>query len=450
MVAAALESERGALDALAHDLLRSIADLDFRVATSAAEIDAALRLRYEAVIENGWADPADYPDGRESDADDARATQIVCLDGARVVGCLRLVRRMPETLLPTERDFDLRLPPEEEVADAGRIVVAPSHRGVVGQLVLTGLVARGWLEARSWGVTRIVGAAEARTTGRYEELGLRIAVLGPGRTYWGEQRQPIEIVGANRRPDVPGATAGGEEDRWADPAAGRSRRSMLAGAAAGTLALLGLPEVAAAAGGGRVGEGPTDRRTIDFIARIEQVGTSLVGLGYLTRVAGLPLSTLFTRTPAKSTADPGATDTSVARFAFVMQAQMEAIAALGASITGQGQGSSTIHFLPDGGASLDDPATLGAGTVVATFSFPFQHTLAIDAPDHALGNFSADLTQRSARVFAFGGGRYQLCKPGLPWSLKASGRGTRTDPTTPKSEHFIAGDMGVIDAVAKG
>ncbi len=453
LIGMASEPERRALDELAGDLLRTLGGLEFRPALSPEEIEATYRLRHDAVIANGWATLADYPDGREYDADDARAVHVICRDGERIVGSLRLVPATPGHPLPTERDFELELAEGAPTVDAGRVVVAPSHRGAIGQLILSGLVARGWLEARALGADRIVGVATPSAIALYHELGLSVAVLGSSRSYWGEQRQPIEIVGAATAAEdheqVALATAA---DGWTAPEPGVSRRRLLAtmgAATAGSIALLGLPEVAAAATPSEVGSGPSDRRTVDFVARIDQTGTQLVALGYLTRVAGLPSSVLFTKPPATSTADPGSLDTTTARFAVTMRAKIESISALGTAIAGHGAGTTEIHFLPDGGASLDQPASFSAGNAVAAFRLLFQHSLAIDAPNRAMGGFAADLTQLRVRSFAFDGRRYQLGKAGLPWSLRAAGRGERTEPTTPVSQHFVAGDMGVVDAVRR-
>lgn len=54
----------GPLDALAADILRR-AGYRFTLATDPASREAAYRLRYEAVIHEGWARPEDLPDGLE-------------------------------------------------------------------------------------------------------------------------------------------------------------------------------------------------------------------------------------------------------------------------------------------------------------------------------------------------------------------------------------------------
>jgi hypothetical protein len=358
---------------------------------------------------------------------------------------------MPGRLLPTERDFDLRIDPPGSAVDAGRVVVAPSHRGARGHLVLAGLAARAWLEARALGLERVVGVGSERAIGLYEGLGMTVTALGPSRWHWGEERSPIEIAGAeDPLPFVraPSATTelGPEEDAAED---GVSRRGLLAragGVAAGVL-LVGLADAAAGAPSARgVGAGATDRRTVDFLVRVDQTGRDLSVYGWLTRMEGLsPAQLQVGPTPIAST-DPAAVDPSTRRLTVVMSARLQSISALGSAITGHGVGRAEIHFLPSGGARLDDPASFGAGTAIATFTASFQHSLALEEPNRAGAAFSADLIQRSARLFTLSGRRLQLGRPALPWSLRASGRGERTDAATPRSQFFLSGDMGVIDA----
>jgi hypothetical protein len=282
----------------------------------------------------------------------------------------------------------------------------------------------------------------------YAGLGMTVTPLGAAGEHWGEQRRPIEIAGA----DDPPAFVGAYEPPEDEPApAGVSRRGLLAragGVAAGVL-LVGVAEAGAQGPGVRsVGAGATDRRSIEFLARVQQTGRDLSAVGWLTHVQGLSASQLVTgATPVAST-DPAASDPGVRRLTVVVDARLQSISALGTAITGHGVGRAAIHLHPSGGARLDDPASFAAGTAVATFTLSFSHSLAIDTPDRAGATFAADLVQRGARVFTLGGRRHQLGRPALPWSLRATGRGERSDPATPRSQFFLSGDLGVIDADA--
>ena len=313
---------------------------------------------------------------------------------------------------------------------------------------MTGLAARGWLEARSRGFQRVVGIASDEAMALYAGLGMTVTPLGPAGEHWGEQRRPIEIAGADDPPSFVGAREPADD---APAPAGVSRRGLLAragGVAAGVL-LVGVAEAGAQGPGVRaVGAGATDRRSIEFLARVQQTGRDLSAVGWLTHVQGLSASQLVTgATPVAST-DPAASDPGVRRLTVVVDARLQSISALGTAITGHGVGRAAIHLLPSGGARLDDPASFAAGTAVATFTLSFSHSLAIDSPDRAGATFGADLVQRGARVFTLGGRRHQLGRPALPWSLRATGRGERSDPVTPRSQFFMSGDLGVIDADA--
>jgi hypothetical protein len=186
------------LDRLAAAVMARLAPLAFDVAGSAEERDAVLRMRYECVVEEGWARPADHPDGRERDEHDDGATFVVCRDGGALVGSMRVVPPTPGRPLPVEQAFGIRARPVGGVVEVGRIVVARGARSGRSHLVLAGLAARGWLEACAWGSDRAVSAATAEAVELYRALGLRVTVLAPAATYRGAVRAPILIEGDER------------------------------------------------------------------------------------------------------------------------------------------------------------------------------------------------------------------------------------------------------------
>jgi N-acyl-L-homoserine lactone synthetase len=188
------EGEAAALDRLTEQVIANLAPLSFHAARTAEDVDAVLRMRYECVIALGWGEPGDFPDGRERDEYDEGATFVVCRDGEALAGSLRIVEPESGRPLPIEREFGIRIDPPGEAVDAGRFVVAPEHRGRDGHPVLKGLFCRCWLELRRLGYKRLV-AAPSGVIDFYRRLGLRMTVLGPSKTYWGEERTPVEISG---------------------------------------------------------------------------------------------------------------------------------------------------------------------------------------------------------------------------------------------------------------
>src|SRR4051794_40412796 len=118
-----------ALDRLSERLLAALPELRVVVASTAAEREAAYRLRYAQVVGEGWADRAALPSGLERDGYDADALHIGAWRDSELAGTLRLVLPAPGRRLPVEADFDLDVEPRGAVAEAGRLVIAPEYRG---------------------------------------------------------------------------------------------------------------------------------------------------------------------------------------------------------------------------------------------------------------------------------------------------------------------------------
>lgn len=166
-----------------------------RVAPAAgpAELEAVHRLRYAHVVEHGWARPEDHPDGLERDGYDARAVQIAAWDEDRLAGALRLVLPQPGARLPVEDAFDFDIEPRGAVVDVGRLLIAPDHRGDPAHRLWGALFAAAWLEVRARGLAVLAGAATPGFVARYQAVGLVFELLGPARSYWGEERHPVRL-----------------------------------------------------------------------------------------------------------------------------------------------------------------------------------------------------------------------------------------------------------------
>jgi N-acyl-L-homoserine lactone synthetase len=180
-------------DALAAAAVSWVAPVHFQVAQTEDERQAAYRLRYQAVIERGWLQPADLPEGMEHDEYDDQAIHILAWDGDIPVATCRLILPAAERLLPTEAAFDLHVEPAGEVLDAGRFVVARPYSSQE-HIMLGCLLARTWLEVRSLGFTRCCAAFASRGMLRvFSRMGFRYQVLAPARFYWGCERYPLQF-----------------------------------------------------------------------------------------------------------------------------------------------------------------------------------------------------------------------------------------------------------------
>jgi N-acyl-L-homoserine lactone synthetase len=179
-------------DAFAVHALSRLAPLAFSVARSPGEIEAVYRLRYEVVMDRGWAKPEDFPDGLERDAFDDRALQIVAWDGDELVGTTRLVAPEAGCRLPMEHAFDVEIGSRGRVIDMGRTCRAPQRKDR-GHRIIWGLLCQSWIELRRRGFAEICGIFSPAMTRFYQRLGFRIEILGEARPHWGEYRYPVLV-----------------------------------------------------------------------------------------------------------------------------------------------------------------------------------------------------------------------------------------------------------------
>jgi predicted GNAT family N-acyltransferase len=183
------------LDALAGVLLRRAAPVQFDQAESAATREAAYRLRFATVVEERWANAADFADGLERDEFDEEAAHVIGRHSDRVIAVARLVFPQPGRALPTEREFELPLQPAGGIVDIGRAIVVKDYRSAEHTL-FGALLARCWLLIRERGYQNLCGAASGARLMRYQEFGLPLRIVGPSRRYWGEDRYPVFLGGA--------------------------------------------------------------------------------------------------------------------------------------------------------------------------------------------------------------------------------------------------------------
>jgi hypothetical protein len=108
----------------------------------------------------------------------------------------RLLAALPElrvAVASTEADFDLVVEPRGAVAEAGRLVITPEHRGDPAHRTWGALFGRAWLMLRAHGLAVLAGAAGPPMIERLRALGLPFEILGPARAHWGEERHPVRL-----------------------------------------------------------------------------------------------------------------------------------------------------------------------------------------------------------------------------------------------------------------
>jgi N-acyl-L-homoserine lactone synthetase len=188
-------SDLGALGRLCQELLAAADASGIRVAVADTQSmqDAIHRLRHQQVIGEGWVSPDALPDGLERDEHDPFAVQIGAWSDVTLVGSMRLVLPSLHRRLPVEEAFDVDIEPRGRVVEAGRLVVAPAHRGDPSHRIWGALFARAWFTMQALGFSLLCGAASPAMVQRLRMLGLPFEMLGTPRTYWGEQRVPVRL-----------------------------------------------------------------------------------------------------------------------------------------------------------------------------------------------------------------------------------------------------------------
>lgn len=185
-------SEQVVADAIAAHFIASAAPVRFSVARSPGQREAAYRLRYEVVVDQGWAGPETFLSGLEQDDYDAQAVHLLGWDGQKPVATTRLVFPTAGKLLPTEVEFGLSVEPRGQVVDGGRAIVARAYSDYQHR-IFAGLLGCTWFEIQARGFYYLCGAAVPAMIRLCRSIGYDITVLGPARQYWGEQRYPLRF-----------------------------------------------------------------------------------------------------------------------------------------------------------------------------------------------------------------------------------------------------------------
>ena len=179
-------------DVIAAQLIAGAAPVRFSLAQSAAELEAVYRMRYQVVVEHGWASPKDFPARLEKDAYDRRGVHLVGQVDHTVVATTRLVFPAPGQVLPTEADFELKVEPLGRVADGGRAIVSKAYSDLQHR-IFAGLFGLSWFQLKEHHLYYLCGAATGAMIRLCRGMGYQVTLLGPARQYWGEQRYPIRF-----------------------------------------------------------------------------------------------------------------------------------------------------------------------------------------------------------------------------------------------------------------
>ncbi len=187
------EAKAARIDAAAEHMLRRLAPIEFRLARTPAEREAAYRLRYRAVTERGWQPPIELTNELECEAVDEEAHHLIAWrDGHAIANC-RITCPKPGRPLPMELLLGLQVQPVGAVAQIDRLCIDRAYSDRRGELLL-GVICAAWQPVHRWGFRYIAGLFSPSIIRLYRGFGLDATPLGPARFYWGEERYPATIA----------------------------------------------------------------------------------------------------------------------------------------------------------------------------------------------------------------------------------------------------------------
>lgn len=240
-----------------------------------------------------------------------------------------------------------------------------------------------------------------------------------------------------------------------------SRRRMLAvlgGTAGAGAALAATPAVAGAQSAliakkaKEVGAPKPGANSLELLARIDQEGTAIAVTAYLTRIAGVADSKLFTQPRGVKFNDPASTDPGTARFTMLGTGNISSLSATQNVITALGGGTVWLYYQEHGGASFGDRGSFSSGKKIGTYKLSFQDNLVTSAPSPGASNvgeatvyLTGKLAQRQASSFNLSGKKTVIGEKGLDLRLEALGSGELLNASSPTARIFVVGSLIAVE-----
>jgi hypothetical protein len=197
---------------------------------------------------------------------------------------------------------------------------------------------------------------------------------------------------------------------------------------------LRTPMAAPAQAVNEVGVAAAGRNAIEFTGHIDQEGTHFTAYGYLTHIAGITTTLLYTdNNPLTSTA-------ATARFTFSGTAELTSRSVVSNVFTIIAEGNLTYYFNENGGADFADPASFAEGIPIAAGDIRIQNILTVIGPNVGMTNGNIAFDQNSTAPFTLEGNQYRLGRNGLQERLEFTGLGNRLEPVLPRAIIVVAGN----------
>ena len=202
------------------------------------------------------------------------------------------------------------------------------------------------------------------------------------------------------------------------------------------LALVAAISVAAGCGDDDSDGGEHADNAFELSGRIDQVGPSFKGYGFVTRIDGVESSALT---------EAGGSEVSEkdARITFVFDTELTSRAIVGDSFSVATEGSVTFYHDDQPGASFDDSDSFAAGDQVGSGPLRVTNLVTVYAPNSGIATATGSLELDDSSSFDLDGEDASLGDSGDEFRITLTGRGTRTDALIPESNFDFAG-QGVL------
>ena len=165
---------------------------------------------------------------------------------------------------------------------------------------------------------------------------------------------------------------------------------------------------------------------LEFIGRSDQDGNAITHYGYVTHINGVDDAALFS--------DPVVRTEATALFTYFGTSALNARHVLANIITtATAPGTLAFYMRQTPGASFSDPHSFASGTQIASFTLRYHNVLNVQQPN-ALG-------QPTGIASAIADAEL----PGLRLRVTATGEGTLTQETPPKSVFFLGGNIVILE-----
>lgn len=180
--------------------------------------------------------------------------------------------------------------------------------------------------------------------------------------------------------------------------------------------------------------GSNTAHAFEFVGVIHQQAFDFQFYGFLTRVAGIEPTLLFT------TADPTNRDAASARLTISGTFTGTSRSVVGTVFDLNAEGTFAIFYSESGGADSETPESFAAGTQVAGGTASIQNVIAVYAPQSGLANGNGDFIFTASAPFTIAESTFQFGIGETPLRIGWFGVGQLLDPTLPESLISIAGN----------